>query len=146
MTNRVKNFNQLWCVYIHIIENDLVYIGSGTLQRAFDFMPDKRSPDHYKWFCDNVINTNNFVKILYTSNDYEEVRFVEGRLIAEYKPCFNKNLNKITFSDLKQARYKIDTGVSLRQCAKELQVAHNNLRVLLNSQYCNFDLNKLNRF
>jgi hypothetical protein len=146
MTNRVKNFNQLWCVYSHSIENDLVYIGSGTLQRSFDFMPDKRSPGHYLWFCENVVKNNNIVKILYTSKDYEEVRFVEGRLIAEYKPCFNKNLNKITFNDLKEAQDKINTGTSLRQCAKKLQVAHNNLRVLLLSPYCNFDLNRLNRF
>jgi hypothetical protein len=140
MSNRVKNFNQLWCVYAHIIENDLVYIGSGTLQRAYDFMPDKRSENHYKWFSEIVAKNQPFVKIIHTTNLYEEARFIEGRLIAEYKPKFNKNLNKVTFQDLKDAIEKLKNGYSLRKCAREINVAENNLRVLLLSPFREFDV------
>lgn len=138
MSNRVKNADQPWCVYAHYDGNDLVYIGSGTLQRAFEFNKDKRSPDHYNWFCIKLLHrATDFIKVIEITDDYEEARFIEGRLIAEFKPKFNKTLNKLTFKDLKETLNKMDNGRSLRKCAKDLGIQHNNLRVLLQLPYCN---------
>lgn len=139
-TNRVKDADQPWCVYGHYEGNDLVYIGSGTLQRAMDFSKDKRDELHYNWYCTQILSRfTDFVRILEITPDYDEVRFIEGRLIAEYKPRFNKNLNKVTFKDLKETITKMRAGKSLRQCAVDVDIYHNNLRVLLLQPYCEND-------
>jgi len=140
MSNRVKNADQTWVVYGHY-ESDgtLVYLGSGQVHRAFQFL--KRSEDHYEWLIASALKNgnNNFVKILYETRDFAEIRFIEGRLIAEYKPEFNRNLNKITFADLRYTLRKMKQGVSIRSCAKDVGVYHNNLCQLLKLPYCDND-------
>lgn len=143
MNKRVKNTDQTWVVYGHYDNNELVYLGSGQVHRAFQFI--KRDAEHYNWLVENSLKylTVDFIKILFVTDDYEEARFVEGRLIAEHTTRFNKNLNKVTFKDLKQTKQKMDNGQSLRSCASEIGVAHNNLRVLLKLPYCNSNYNIL---
>jgi hypothetical protein len=139
LNNRVKNADQPWVVYGHYENNELVYLGSGQVHRAFQFI--KRSDNHYSWLVETALKalTVDFIKILFVTDDFNEVRFIEGRLIAEYKPRFNKNQNKLTFKDLKEAKIKISKGKSIRSCAEEIGIVHNNLRVLLKLKYCNRD-------
>jgi len=140
MSNRVKNADQTWIVYGHY-ESDgtLVYLGSGQVHRAFQFI--KRSKEHYAWLVASALKNGNnqFVKILFDSDDFAEVRFIEGRLIAQYNPKFNKNLNKITFADLKYTIKQTQKGESIRGCAKDIGVYHNNLCQLLKLPYCEND-------
>jgi len=141
MCNRVKNADQPWVVYAHYDESVPVYIGSGQVHRAFQFI--KRSSNHYDWLVEKSLEnlTADFIKIVFVTRDYDEARFVEGRLIAENNLRFNKSLNKVTFSDLKNTMKAMQNGESLRSCASKIGVAHNNLRVLLKLPYCNSHYN-----
>jgi len=137
MSKRVKNTDQKWVVYAHYDHEEMVYLGSGQVHRAFQFI--KRDKKHYDWMVEKSLKnlTANFIRLLFVTDDYEEARFVEGRLIAEHSTRFNKSLNKVTFEDLNYAKEKMSNGKSLRSCASEIGVAHNNLRVLLKLPYCN---------
>lgn len=139
MSNRVKNADQPWVVYGHYEGNELMYLGSGQVHRAYQFI--KRDTSHYNWLVEKALENRatDFVKILFVTDDFNEARFVEGRLIAEYNPQFNKNLNKLTFEDLKWSLKEIENGQSLRSCARKIGIAHNNLRVLLALPYCKTD-------
>lgn len=139
MTKRVKNADQPWVVYAHYESDDVVYLGSGQVHRAFQFI--KRSEEHYDWLVDKAVKnlTGNFVSILFVTDDYEEARFIEGRLIAEHKPLFNKTLNKLTFKDLSWSLEQMRQGNSMRSCAREIGIAHNNLNTLLKLPYCSND-------
>lgn len=141
MNKRVKNADQPWVVYGHYDGNKLVYIGSGQVHRAFQFI--KRDNEHYKWLIKKAIITPavEFIKILFVTDDYDEARFIEGRLIAETTTRFNKTLNKVTFADISYAKDQMSKGKSLRSCASEIGIAHNNLRVLLNLPYCDTEYN-----
>jgi hypothetical protein len=143
MSNRVKNTDQTWVVYCHYDNKTPVYIGSGQVHRAFQFI--KRSDKHYSWLVENALKnrTADFIKILFSTNDYEEARFVEGRLIAEYRPEFNKSLNKITFNDLSYVIDSVNQGKSIRSCAKEIGIYHNNLCQLLKLKYCKNNYEKV---
>lgn len=141
MNKRVKNADQTWVVYGHYDGDKLVYLGSGQVHRAFQFI--KRGSEHYDWLVEKAIITPavEFIKILFITDDFEEARFIEGRLIAETTTRFNKTLNKVTFADLSYAKKQMGEGKSLRSCASKIGIAHNNLRVLLKLPYCDTDYN-----
>ena len=126
------NAEQPWVVYAHYEGETPVYIGSGTVERPAEVK--KRSPEHRKWLGEYLVKHKNasFMKILFVTDSFDEARYIEGRLIAEHKSKFNKNLNKATFSDINEAIAKIKSGTSIRQCARDINMVHNNLRVLLN--------------
>jgi len=139
MCNRVKNTDQTWVVYCHYDDDKVAYIGSGQVHRAFQFI--KRSDTHYKWMVEQSLKnlTANFSQIVFVTSDYDEARYVESRLIAEHNPTFNKTDTKLTFEDIKTANKKIGEGMSLRGCAKELNISHNNLRIALSKTYSGKD-------
>lgn len=129
MTNRVKNTDQTWVVYGHYDNNDLVYIGSGQVHRAWQFI--KRSKEHYDWLVKQGENNNLNVRVLYKTKVFEDARFLEGRLIAEYNPKFNKNLNKLTLKDVAFVKKSLKQGKSVRWCSKEIGIYHNNICQLM---------------
>lgn len=131
MSNRVKNTDQAWVVYGHFQNDTLVYLGSGQVHRAFQFI--KREESHEAWMIEQALKnlTANFSRILFVTDDYDEARFVESRLIADHAPRYNKQNTKLTFADVKYAKKKMSEGVSLRSCARELGIAHDNLRIAL---------------
>lgn len=141
MSNRVKNADQKWVVYVHYDDSEVVYLGSGQVHRAFQFI--KRDEEHYDWMVEKSLSnlTADFCQIVFVTKDYDEARFVESRLIAENSPRFNKQNTKLTFQDLKDCRRKIQDGMSLRSCASEVGIAHNNLRLALKQPYVENEYN-----
>lgn len=139
--NRVKDTDQTWVVYCHYEEDQVVYIGSGQVHRAFQFI--KRSEDHCDWMVKQALRyrTAEFARIVFTSDYYDEVRYLESRLIPTHKPKFNKNIGKLTLDDISYARKHIDSGVSLRRTSVLLGISHNNLRTALLPKYArnNYD-------
>lgn len=137
---RVKDADQPWCVYVHYEGNDPVYIGSGTLHRCMDFAKDKRSEEHYDWFQKQILAKNtSFIKIVFLTHDHEEARYVENRLIPEFKPRYNKTLNKLTFDDILTTQELMARGHSIRSIAPTLDIYHNNLCQLLKLPYVHRD-------
>jgi hypothetical protein len=139
MTKRVKNADQPWVVYAHYDADGVVYIGSGQVHRAFQFT--KRSEEHYDWFVEHATKnlTGDFIKILFVTEERPEALFVEGRLMAEFKPKFNIHMSKVTRKELAQTILWMSDGKSLRSCASSIGIAHDNLRILLKQKYCNND-------
>jgi hypothetical protein len=131
MSNRVKNADQTWVVYVHYDNDDVVYIGSGQVHRAFQFI--KREENHAEWMVEKSLErlTADFCQIVFQTRDYEEARYVESRLIAEHNPKFNRTQSKLTFQDIKFVQDRMKQGESLRSCARSMGMAHDNLRIAL---------------
>lgn len=81
----VKNIQNLWCVYAHECNDCVIYIGSGTLARAFAVGPQDRTD----WWREVVKNQTVKVGIVALYERREAALAAEKMYIERCKPVAN---------------------------------------------------------
>lgn len=93
-------YQQMFYVYFHVdpSSGDIVYVGSGTKERAWLARASNRqNEEHLAWLrnIETLGHTpDEYVTIVFKSSVKREVLDRETQLIEELKPRFNKTLDK----------------------------------------------------
>lgn len=81
----IISYDKPFCVYFHKVEDDIVYIGSGTFSRAFDINPTQRNP---LWGTVTLYRDIE-VQIVSAHSDRDAAYGAEKRMIDMLQPVCN---------------------------------------------------------
>lgn len=102
----------IYYVYQHIRPDtgEIVYIGSGTYDRAWMSRGGNRSKEHFEFIremSDNGYTLNEIVEIRRQRLSKKEALSIERELIDKYRPMYNKLSNKSHWQ--KNRKFEVET-------------------------------------
>lgn len=116
----------MYYVYSHNdpVTGDLIYIGMGQGDRAWAIKSRGRSEDHRRRLeelSSKGFVASDWVRILKRGLSQSDAYELEGRLLAEYKPLYNKQYLKCMSEQEKQSAYEQHlSGESYSAIARQL--------------------------
>lgn len=78
---------EIYYVYSHIMDDEVVYIGKGKGNRAWS--EQRYIDEHSEWVLNCIHDEINFVKMISTRLTNKDALALEKELIQEMKPKFN---------------------------------------------------------
>ena len=119
----------MFYVYLHKVNGKVIYVGSTeNLYRAYEFNPTKRIKNHLEEFNKSVTDGTFYVEVLPPYASKVIMLLAEAELIAKYNSPLNI-ARPVTPAQIKWAISEMNSGRSLRNCAEEIGIAHDNLRL-----------------